>query len=80
MTAQIQPIKTYVLKVQRPLMTTARNPALLIYSEDGTVPIKMVPDNGILHDKLGNRRKAYFLCSNSEDGTMRIHKEIERAS
>lgn len=80
MVVQVKPIETFVLKVQRPVMCAATTQQrLLVYSEDGKIPIRLIPDSGVLHDLLGNRFRAYFLCSLQSDGEMRIHKEVERS-
>lgn len=69
---------TFILKIQRPVMSECSTPRLLIYSEDGkTVPIQMVPDNGSYHEALGTRCKAYFLCTMKDD-QLRILGEVKR--
>lgn len=78
MNVKVTELDTFVLKVQRPVIASSKHPPLLICSEDGvTVPARMVPDEGIFHTAMIERRKAYFLCC-MENNNIRILGELNR--
>lgn len=68
--------KLDVLKVQRPIIANSSTPRLLIYSLDNMIKPQMIPDNGIIHDALHNRSKAYFSY-HLQDGNIVIERELE---
>ena len=52
-----------ILSVLRPKMVGQTSSKLLIYTRDGKLPLKLIPDTGEISKALGNRTKANFLCS-----------------
>lgn len=49
--------KCRIIKIQRPAL---KDPRLLIYSEDGDIPITLIPDEEPFKAALGNRVRAWF--------------------
>lgn len=65
--------KCQILKIQRPAIKDARK--LLIYSEDGTVPISLIPDEGPMKKALGDRIRACFKFT-MEAGKIVLGEEV----
>lgn len=76
MDGNIRP-KCQVIKIQRPAFK--KDPKLLIYSEDGTIPISLVPDEGPLKAALGDRIRACFRYT-IEAGRIILSEEVYRSN
>lgn len=63
MQVKVEPVKGSILSVLRPKVVGATTPKLLIYTRDGKIPMKIIPDTGEISEALGNRFKANFVCT-----------------
>lgn len=68
--------KCQIIKIQRPAFQKERK--LLIYSEDGMIPISLVPDEGDFKAALGDRIRACFKYTMDTAGRIILGEEVYR--
>ena len=69
------PKGAFILKIQQLVLANKEKSKLLIYSTDNSIPPITVPNAGTYKEALGDRMKAYFVCTKEGD-TIHIGKEV----
>lgn len=78
MKVPVKKVEGTILKIQR-IVYASKKKALLIYTEDGQVLPTIIPDEGTFSQALGDRRKAYFICTVDGQQKIRLGNEIYKS-